>query len=90
MNVEALLNLIKQDAEKSGSYDRYPTRFMSMRYEEGTSAALMKLQQNIPNAEFFDIQKILPYEDAWITTDNLRKAIYNLDPTKNHIGTVNK
>lgn len=85
MNVEALLNLIKQDAEKGGSYDRYPIRFMSMRYEEGTSAALMKLQQKIPNADFFDIQKILPYEDAWITTDNLRKAIYNLDPAKNHI-----
>lgn len=57
MNVEALLNLINQDTEKGGSYDRYPIRFMSMRYEEGTSAALMKLQQNIPNAEFFDIQK---------------------------------
>lgn len=85
MNVEALLNLIKQDTEKDGTYDRYPIRFMSMRYEEGTSAALMKLQQNIPNSDFFDIQKILPYEDAWITTDHLRKAIYGLDPSKNHI-----
>lgn len=85
MDVEALLNLIKKDAEKGGSYDRYPVRFMSMRYEEGTSAALMKLQQNISNTEFFDIQNILPYEDAWITTDRLRKAIYSLDPAKNHI-----
>lgn len=85
MDVETLLNLIKKDEGKGGSYDRYPVRFMSMRYEEGTSAALMKLQQNIPNTEFFDIQNVLPYEDAWITTDHLRKAIYNLDPGKNHI-----
>lgn len=85
MNVEALLNLIKQDAERSGSYDRYPIRFMSMRYEDGTSAALMKLRQNIPNTDFFDIQKILPYEDAWITTNYLRRAIYSLDPLKNYI-----
>lgn len=85
MDIEALINLIKSDSEKGGSYDRYPVRFMSMRYEEGTSTALMKLQQNISNAEFFDIQNILPYEDAWITTDHLRKAIYNLDPSKNHI-----
>lgn len=85
MNIEVLLNFIKQDAEKGGSYDRYPVRFMSMRYEEGTSAALMKLRQNIPNAEFFDIQNILPYDDAWITTDHLRKAIYNLGTENNHI-----
>lgn len=85
MDVEGLLNLIKQDSEKGGSYDRYPIRFMSMRYEDGTSAALMKLQQSISNTEFFDIQNILPYEDAWITTDRLRKAIYSLDPRKNYI-----
>lgn len=85
MDIEALLDSIKKDAKKSGSYDRYPVRFLSMKYGEGTSAALMKLQQNIPNAEFFDIQNILPYEDAWITTDRLRKAVYNLDPTKNHL-----
>ena len=85
MDVEALLNLIKKDAGRGGTYDRYPVRFMSMRYEAGTSVTLMKLQQNIPNTEFFDIQNTLPYEDAWITTDHLRKAIYNLDPKKNHI-----
>ena len=85
MNIEALLNLIEQDAEKGGLYDRYPVRFLSMSYEEGTSAALMRLRQNIANAEFFDIQNILPYDDAWITMDHLRKAIYDLGTEKNYI-----
>ena len=85
MDIGSLLALIENDYERGGSYDRYPVRFLSMRYEEGTSNALIKLQQSLKGVEIFDIKELLPHEDAWITADKLRKAIYFLDKEKSFI-----
>lgn len=84
MDIDYLLDIIGNDYERGGSYDRYPVRFLSMRYEQGTSNSLIKLQQNL-KAEIFDIKDLLPHEDAWITADKLRKAIYSLDSKKSYI-----
>ncbi|MCD7817010.1 MAG: BREX-4 system phosphatase PglZ, partial [Bacteroides sp.] len=85
MDVDSLVELIKADMERDGSYDRYPIRFLSMRYEAGVSNVLIKIQQNIKDIELFDIKDLLPHEDAWITVDRLRKAIYSLNAKKSFI-----
>lgn len=85
MDIDGLVELIKHDLNNTGSYDRYPVRFFSMHYEDGTSASILKLQQKIHNTDIFDIQSILAHEDAWLTADKLRKAIYNLPENKSHI-----
>lgn len=85
MDISSLVELVKNDFGQDGSYDRYPVRFFSMKYEDGTSDAIIQLQMKITGVEVFDIKEILPHEDAWITTDNLRKAIYDLDPSKSYI-----
>ncbi len=85
MDVNSLIELIKTDMERDGSYDRYPVRFLSMKYEAGVSDVLIKVQQNIKNIELFDIKDLLRHEDAWITTDRLRKAIDSLNAKKSFI-----
>lgn len=85
MDINSLLDLIGNDYERGRAYDRYPVRFLSMRYEEGTSTALIKLQNSLKGVEIFDIKVLLPHEDAWITADKLRKAIYSLDKRKSFI-----
>lgn len=85
MDINYLVDLIKKDLDRGGSYDRYPVRFLSMRYEEGTSDTLIKLQTKLNAVDIFDVKDILPHEDAWITVDNIRKTIYALDRTKNYI-----
>jgi len=85
MDISNLVELVKNDFGRDGSYDRYPVRFFSMKYEDGTSDAIIQLQMKIAGFEVFDIKDILPHEDAWITTDNLRKAVYDLDSSKSYI-----
>lgn len=85
MDVSNLLGLIESDLKRDGSYDRYPVRFISMKYEAGVSNALIILQQRMKNVELFDIKDLLPHEDAWITTDRFLKAVRSLDMRKSYI-----
>lgn len=85
MDINSLIGLIKNDLGRDGSYDRYPVRFMSMKYEEGTADALIQLQMKLNGVEIVDIKDMLPHEDAWITADHLRKDLYNLDISKSFI-----
>lgn len=85
MDIDSLLELIKADLERDGSYDRYPVRFISMKYEAGVSNAVIKIQQSIKDVELFDIKDLLPHEDAWITSERLMKAVSSLDKNKSHL-----
>lgn len=85
MDISSLVELIKSDMERDGSYDRYPVRFFSMKYEEGTADALIQLQIQLSGVEFFDIKDLLPHEDAWFTTDYLTKAIHSLSSMTSYI-----
>lgn len=85
MDVSNLLGLIENDLERDGSYDRYPVRFISMKYEVGVSNTLIKLQQQIDNVELYDIKDLLYHEDGWIPSDRFYKAMQSLDKRKNYI-----
>lgn len=85
MDVISLVDNINNDLLRNGSYDRYPVRFFSMSYDEGTSDSIIHLQKKLDSIDIFDIKDILPHEDAWITADNLRKNIYELDKFKSFI-----
>ncbi|MCM1063036.1 MAG: BREX-4 system phosphatase PglZ [Eubacterium sp.] len=85
MEMNSLIEDIKDDLRREGSYDRYPVRFFSMKYEDETANKIIKLQRDLPNVEIYDIKDLLVHEDAWITPDSFRKAIDSLNPKKNFI-----
>ena len=85
MDMESLIDVVKEDLKREGSYDRYPTRFLSMKYEDTTADNIIKLQTNISGVEFYDIKDLLVHEDAWITPDNLYKSICSLNSEKSFI-----
>lgn len=85
MEINSLVEMIKEDLERSGSYDRYPVRFFSMKYERGTSESLIQLRHRLDGVEFFDIRNLLPHEDAWITTDRFVSALQELDCRKSYM-----
>ena len=72
MDISSLLEIINSDRKREGAYDRYPVRFISMKYEAGVSDVLIKIQQSIKDVELFDIKELRPHEDAWITADKFR------------------
>lgn len=85
MDISSLLEIINSDRKREGAYDRYPVRFISMKYEAGVSDVLIKIQQSIKDVELFDIKELLPHEDAWITADKFRKEIFLLDKKRSYI-----
>lgn len=85
MSIGSLSENIKMDLEKNGSYDRYPVRFLSVRYDENTSDTLMQLKKQLAGVELFDIGKILPHEDGWITPQDLKSKLNSLDITKSYM-----
>lgn len=85
MGISSLKEIIEMDLERDGSYDRYPVRFLSMRYEDETSDTLIQLKRQMNGVEIFDIKDILSHEDAWITPHRLRKELQDLDPVKSFI-----
>nr|WP_317353843.1 BREX-4 system phosphatase PglZ [uncultured Agathobacter sp.] len=85
MEMDNLIEEIKKDLCREGSYDRYPVRFLSMKYEDETANKIIKLQMNLQNVEIYDIKELLVHDDAWITPDSLCKAINTLSPHKSFI-----
>ena len=85
MDISNLVNLISNDLERDGSYDRYPVRFLSIRYEKGISDEIIQLKNQLKNVKIIDVKDMLTYDDAWITVDSFRKKIYDLDQTKSFI-----
>lgn len=85
MSIGSISENIKIDLEKNGSYDRYPVRFLSVRYDEKTSDTLMQLKKQMAGVELFDIGNILPHEDGWITPQNLKCKLNSLDTTKSYM-----
>lgn len=90
MVVSDMLDSIKKDIELQGSYDRYPVRFLGMKYAKDTAESIMKLRSEIEkisgvSVEIIDIKNYLPHEDGWITIDNFRNHIYGLDFSRSYI-----
>lgn len=85
MSIGSLNEKIKMDLERNGSYDRYPVRFLSVRYDEQTSDTLMQLKKQLAGVELFDIGNILPHEDGWITPQDLKRKLGSLDVTKSYM-----
>lgn len=90
MESSSILDAIKNDLDRQGSYDRYPVRFFSMKYASDTANVIMKLRSdieiiNLSNVEIIDVKDFLPHEDGWVTVDNLRNHIDNLDMNKSYI-----
>lgn len=85
MAISDLVDSIKKDLEQNGTYDRYPVRFMSMKYDEGTLNAIMQLQQQLGDVSIYSIQEILPHDDAWLNSDRFMSAIKKLNPEKSFI-----
>lgn len=90
MDITSILESIKSDLERKGSYDRYPVRFFSMKYAEDTANNIMKLRSEIEKistntVEIVDIKDFLPHEDGWVTVDNFRNHINGLDNSKSYV-----
>lgn len=90
MSISEMLDSIKIDMELQGSYDRYPVRFFSMKYAKDTATSIMRLRSEIEkmsgfSVEIIDIKDFLPHEDGWITVDNFRNHIYELDFSRSYI-----
>lgn len=90
MGSSSILIEIKNDLEKQGSYDRYPVRFFSVKYASDTVNEIMKLRSEIEiinscNVEIVDIKDFLPHEDGWVTVDNFRNHINDLEMNKSYI-----
>lgn len=85
MNINDYLELVNKDQIKEGSYDRYPVRFLSLNYDEGTASLIVQLQNRIKNVDIIDIKDYLPGPDGWITSGNLVDIIKKLKPKRNYI-----
>lgn len=85
MDVSSLVEAINYDLKRNGSYDRYPIRFLYLKYESGISDVIIQLKKELGGIDTFDIKEILPHEDGWITPDQLRKAMEELDLSKSFI-----
>lgn len=85
MGIDSLIEEVKKDFDRDGAYDRYPIRFLSLKYEDETANNIIKLQINLGNVDIYDIKDLLSHEDAWITPDRLCNAIHNLEPSKSFI-----
>ena len=87
MDISSLVQLIKNDSIRDGAYDRYPVRFLSLKYEEGVSDAIIQLQLQLQmeGLEIFDVRKMLPHNDAWVTVERFIKTMDKLDSCKYYI-----
>lgn len=85
MDISSLVELLKNDSIRDGAYDRYPVRFLSMKYEEGVSDDIIQLQIQMGGLEVFDVKDILVHDDAWVTVENFINSINQLNQYKNHI-----
>lgn len=84
MDISSLVELLKNDKMRDGAYDRYPIRFLGMKYEEGVSDGIIQLQMRMDGLEVFDIKDILPHDDAWITVEKFINTIKKLDTYKSY------
>ena len=85
MDISSLVELLKKDSIRDGAYDRYPVRFLSMKYEEGVSDDIIQLQIQMGGLEVFDVKDILVHDDAWVTVENFINSIKQLNQYKNYI-----
>lgn len=85
MDISSLVELLKTDGVRDGAYDRYPVRFLSMKYEEGVSDDIIQLQIQMRGLEVFDVKDILVHDDAWVTVENFLNSIKQLNQYKNYI-----
>ena len=96
-NLQNIIDLIDKDKKKSGSYDRYPVRFLYMHLTSKIEDDIDCLVQEL-NKRHFTVQEdiyndlivinlfdLLPFEDGWITKSNLFNFIYNLDSNKDYL-----
>ena len=60
MSIGSLSENIKMDLEKNGSYDRYPVRFLSVRYDEKTSDTLMQLKKQLAGWSYSILERYCP------------------------------
>lgn len=85
MDINGLIKCIEDDLARERAYDRYPVRFFSLKYESGVSEKLIQLQRRT-GIEIFDLKKLLPHDDAWISPENLRRTLYeNLSLQKSYM-----
>lgn len=85
MDISSLVELLNNDSIRDGAYDRYPVRFLCMKYEEGVSDDIIQMQIQMGGLEVFDVKDILVHDDAWVTVENFINSIKQLDQYKNYI-----
>lgn len=85
MDITTLVELMKSDLARNGTYDRYPVRFFSIKYEGGISDTFIQLQRQLRNVEIYNLTDCLPHEEGWLSTIQLIKKIKELDVRKSFI-----
>lgn len=95
-DIGKLTKIILEDKNKSGSYDRYPIRFLFMNIEKDVDskiyalysdlAAKRKTSENqINEIKLIDLSKYLNFDDAWLTKTAVLNALKRLDPNFDYI-----
>lgn len=96
-NVNEIFKLIKGDKIKSGSYDRYPVRFLFMNLSNSTQNEITSLykkclDEKIQNPLFNDCEVIhladsLLHDDTWLTKSKVLSIVKTLDKDKDYFLT---
>lgn len=91
MDIDDLKSSIKMDMERSGSYDRYPTRFFAIPFDEKTADRVLEISKYIleqcdgKKVEIIDFRDWLQNEDGWVTMQTVEANIRSLDENTNFI-----
>lgn len=96
-NVNEIFKLIKGDKVKSGSYDRYPVRFLFMNLSNSTQNEITSLykkclDEKLDNPLFNDCEVIhladsLLHDDTWLTKSKVLSIVKSLDKDKDYFLT---
>ncbi|MBR3117632.1 MAG: BREX-4 system phosphatase PglZ [Oceanobacillus sp.] len=93
-DVSSIVKQIIEDKQKSGSYDRYPIRFLFMDLNNDTQQDIVKIVSGIKVNPLFknsirikDISEELSFNDAWITKSKMLSIVSDLDANTDYFIT---
>jgi hypothetical protein len=91
MFIDEFLNLAEIDFKLEGSYNRYPVRFISIKFNKETENNIIEMckyiQKESPlnNCKIVDFQSWLNHDEGWFSVDIILKKIKSLKKDCNYI-----
>ena len=91
-SIPDIIEQIANDKQKTGTYDRYPIRFLFMDLNDNTQEDIISIiagikKQYKTNIKVLDISDDLSFDDAWITKNKMLDIISSLDVNTDYFVT---